>query len=260
MRFITNSIEHIGSTVIKNFEGLGRYLLFIFHFVRWLFTPPFRLTLIMRQFEFVGNQSAMIITIAALFTGAVLGLQLGVIFLMFNAESLIGATTGKALAVELAPVLSGFIITGRAGAAMTAEIGTMRVSEQLDAMESMGVNPISYLVVPRILAGTLMTPLLSGIFLFIGIMGCYVMVHAMYEVDQAIFFQKLKWIVEWHDVAKGLEKSFMFGFIISSISCYKGFQTHSGARGVGQSTTTAVVSSLLCILIADLIITFFQVR
>lgn len=260
MRFITHFIENVGSKTIRIFEGLGRYFLFIIEFVHWLFKPPFRISLLFRQLEFVGNKSAFIITIASLFTGAVLGLQLGVIFLMFSAESLIGATTGKALALELAPVLSAFIITGRAGAAMTAEIGTMRVSEQLDAMEAMGVNPVSYLVVPRVLAGILMTPLLSSIFLFVGILGCYTMVKGMYGVDEAIFFQKLKWIVEWSDVIKGIVKATVFGFILSSIACYRGFQTTSGARGVGQATTEAVVKSLLCILLADLIITFLQVR
>ena len=260
MHFIVQSIEGIGSFTIKAFEGLGKFLIFILNFVRWLFTPPFHISLFFKQLEFVGNQSGTIISIAAVFTGAVLGLQLGTIFLMFSAESLIGATTAKAMALELAPVLSAFIITGRAGAAMTAEIGTMRVSEQLDAMEAMGVNPINYLAVPRILAGILMTPLLSSIFLFVGILGCYVMVHMMYSVDEAVFFQKLKWIVEWKDVMKGIIKAFVFGFLLSSIACYKGFQTHSGARGVGLSTTKSVVTSLLCILLADLIITFIQVR
>lgn len=260
MRFIIKSIESIGAFTIKSFEGVGRYLVFIFNFIRWLFTPPFHISLIFKQLEFVGNQSALIIMIAAVFTGAVLGLQLGTIFLLFRAESLIGATTAKAMALELAPVLSGFIITGRAGAAMTAEIGTMRVSEQLDAMEAMGVNPINYLAVPRILAGILMTPLLTSIFLFVGILGCYFMVHFMYNVDEARFFQKLKWIVEWSDVLKGIVKAFIFGFILSSIACFRGFQTTSGARGVGQATTKSVVTGLIYILLADLVITFFQVR
>ncbi len=260
MRFFIQFFESVGAFFIRSFTGLGRYLIFIVNFIRWLFTPPFRFSLFFKQLEFVGNQSAAIITIAALFTGAVLGLQLGTIFLLFSAESLIGATTAKALALELAPVLSAFIITGRAGAAMTAEIGTMRVNEQLDAMEAMGVNPLNYLAVPRILAGLLMTPLLSSIFLFVGIIGCYITAHMVYSVDSAIFFQKLKWIVEWSDVTKGILKASIFGFILSSIACYKGFQTTSGARGVGQATTQAVVAGLLYILVADLIITFIQVR
>ena len=143
---------------------------------------------------------------------------------------------------------------------MTAEIGTMRVNEQLDAMEAMGVNPISYLVVPRILASVFMMPILTSMFLFIGLIGCYFTVSVMYGVDQAIFFQKLQWIVEWKDVMKGITKSVFFGFILSSIACYKGFQTQSGARGVGQATTESVVAGLLFILLADLIITYFQVR
>lgn len=256
----SQAIERIGLTSIHIFEGLGKFFIFVATFLKWLIIPPFRVSLLMKQLEFVGNNSALIICTAGLFTGAVLGLQLGVIFLLFSAESLIGATTGKALSLELGPVISGFIVTGRAAAAMTAEIGTMRVSEQLDAMEAMGVNPISYLVVPRILAAIIMMPILSSIFLFIGILGCYGMVKVMYGVDEAIFFQKLQWIVEWKDVMKGITKAFFFGLILSSIACYKGFQTHNGARGVGQSTTEAVVTSLLFILLADLIITFIQVR
>lgn len=258
--FMTSAVEHIGSFTIYVIEGMGRFFIFICQFLKWLVTPPFRVSLFAKQLEFVGNKSALIICTAGLFTGAVLGLQLGVIFLLFSAESLIGATTGKALALELAPVITGFVVTGRAGAAMTAEIGTMRVNEQLDAMEAMGVNPISYLVVPRILASICMMPLLSSMFLFIGILGCYTTVSMIYNVDQAIFFQKLQWIVEWKDLTKGITKAFFFGFVLSSIACYKGFQTHSGARGVGQSTTESVVTSLLFILLTDLIITYFQVR
>lgn len=189
MNFITRAIEPVGLVSIHIFEGIGKFFIFFAHFIKWLITPPFRFALFFKQLEFVGNKSALIICIAGLFTGAVLGLQLGVIFLLFSAESLIGATTGKALSLELAPVISAFIVTGRAGSAMTAEIGTMRVSEQLDAMEAMGVNPVSYLVVPRILANIFMMPILSSIFLFIGILGCYSMVKIVYGVDEAIFFR-----------------------------------------------------------------------
>ncbi len=215
--------------------------------------------LIFRQLEFVGNKSSLIIFIASLFVGAVLGLQLGVIFKLFSAEGLMGAATGKSLAIELGPVMCGFIVTGRAGAAMAAEIATMRVNEQIDAMEAMGINPISYLVVPRVIASLLMMPLLSGIFLFVGVVGCYFVALTFYQVDTLTFMRQLKWIVEWQDVIKGLEKAAVFGFIFSSIACYKGFRAKGGAKGVGEATTIAVVNSLLSLLIADFIITLFQV-
>ncbi|MBX9837321.1 MAG: ABC transporter permease, partial [Silvanigrellaceae bacterium] len=189
-----------------------------------------------------------------------LGLQLGVIFRLFSAEGLMGAATGKSLALELGPVMCGFIVIGRAGAAMAAEIATMRVNEQIDAMEAMGVNPISYLVVPRVIASTLMMPLLAGIFLFVGIIGCYLVAVVFYRVDTMTFMQQLKWIVYWSDVVKGLVKATVFGFIFSSIACYKGFKAKGGAKGVGEATTSAVVAGLLSILVGDFIITLFQVR
>jgi phospholipid/cholesterol/gamma-HCH transport system permease protein len=252
--------EFIGIYIIKLLSGFGRFLIFVKDLCRWLFLPPFRIGLIVKQLEFVGNKSSTIIFISALFVGAVLGLQLGVIFKLFSAEGLMGAATGKSLALELGPVMCGFIVIGRAGAAMAAEIATMRVNEQIDAMEAMGVNPISYLVVPRVIASTLMMPILAGIFLFVGIIGCYIVAVLFYRVDTMTFMQQLKWIVYWSDVVKGLVKATIFGFIFSTISCYKGFKAKGGAKGVGEATTSAVVASLLSILVGDFIITIFQIR
>ncbi len=259
MIFKNSLIGNMGRSIVDTTASFGRLVIFIRDIFRWAITPPFRASLLFKQLEFVGNKSSLIIFIAALFVGAVLGLQLGVIFRLFSAQGLIGAATGKSLAIELGPVMSGFIVTGRAGAAMAAEIATMRVNEQLDAMEAMGVNSMSYLVVPRVLASLIMMPLLSGIFLFIGVVGCYFIAVAIYQVDSETFFKQLRWIVEWQDVLKGLEKSAIFGFIFSSTACYKGFNARGGAKGVGEATTIAVVNSLLMLLVADFIITFFQV-
>lgn len=250
----------LGDLLIKLFAGFGRFLIFLKEVFMWFFKPPFRLTLLIKQLEFVGNKSSLIILISAFFVGAVLGLQLGVIFRLFSAEGLMGAATGKSLALELGPVMCGFIVIGRAGAAMAAEIATMRVNEQIDAMEAMGVNPISYLVIPRVLASTIMMPVLAGIFLFVGIIGCYAVAVIFYRVDTMTFMQQLKWIVYWSDVVKGLVKATAFGFIFSTIACYKGFKAKGGAKGVGEATTSAVVASLLSILVGDFIITIFQVR
>ncbi|APJ04261.1 MlaE family ABC transporter permease [Silvanigrella aquatica] len=260
MKKILKIPETIGLFLIKLFAGFGRFLIFIKDVFRWFFLPPFRIGLIVKQLEFVGNKSSTIIFISALFVGAVLGLQLGVIFKLFSAEGLMGAATGKSLALELGPVMCGFIVIGRAGAAMAAEIATMRVNEQIDAMEAMGVNPISYLVVPRVIASTIMMPILAGIFLFVGVIGCYLVAVLFYRVDTMTFMQQLKWIVYWSDVVKGLVKATVFGFIFSSIACYKGFKAKGGAKGVGEATTSAVVAGLLSILVGDFIITIFQVR
>ncbi|BBH53688.1 MlaE family ABC transporter permease [Fluviispira sanaruensis] len=259
MKILISVIGYIGHVILSTISGLGRFIIFLREVFRWSIFPPFRIGLIIKQLEFVGNKSSLIISIAALFVGAVLGLQLGVIFRLFSAEGLMGAATGKSLALELGPVMCGFIVIGRAGAAMAAEIATMRVNEQIDAMEAMGVNPISYLVVPRVIASVIMMPILAGIFLFIGVVGCYIVAISYYRVDTMVFFQQLQWIVWWSDVVKGLVKALFFGFIFASIACYKGFHARGGAKGVGEATTKAVVAGLLSILVGDFIITLFQV-
>jgi phospholipid/cholesterol/gamma-HCH transport system permease protein len=260
MKYLLIIPEQIGAYLLTIFAGVGRFLIFVRSISQWIFIPPFRTSLLFKQLEFVGNKSFVIIFISSLFVGAVLGLQLGVIFKMFSAEGLMGAATGKSLALELAPVMCGFIVIGRAGAAMAAEIATMRVNEQIDAMEAMGVNPISYLVVPRVLASTMMMPILSIFFLFIGVIGCYCVAVIYFRVDTRTFMEMLKWIVYWGDVVKGLIKAMVFGFIFSIICCYKGFKARGGAKGVGEATTKAVVASLLSILAGDFIITLLQVR
>jgi phospholipid/cholesterol/gamma-HCH transport system permease protein len=254
------SLETLGGLVRRQVIGLGRFTLLLREVFFWLFRPPLRIQLIFRQFEFVGNKSLSIVTLSSLFTGAVLGLQIGKIFGIFRAEGLMGAATGKALALELAPVMCGFIVTGRAGAAMAAEIATMRVNEQLDAMEAMGVSPVSYLIVPRVIASTLMMPLLSVIFLALGLVGCYILGMIMFRVDTSVFVAQLQWLVWVSDIQKGMVKALVFGFIISTIACYKGFYARGGAKGVGEATTQAVVASLLTILVVDFFISLLQMK
>lgn len=254
---MTKMFDFLGA-VKKGIAGFGRYAIFVSSVFRWMFRKPVRFKLIFKQLEFVGNKSLGIIFLSALFTGAVLGLQIGKIFGIFKAEGLMGATTGKALALELGPVMCGFIVTGRAGAAMAAEIGTMRVNEQLDAMEAMGVDPVSYLVVPRVVGSVIMLPVLAGIFLFLGVLGCYILGIALFHLDTKIFMENVRWLVWTSDIRKGLFKAAVFGFILSSIACYKGYYAKGGAKGVGEATTEAVVASLLTILIVDFFITYVQ--
>lgn len=258
--FALRGFESLGGLVRGQIIGLGRFTLLLREVFFWLVRPPFRIHLIFKQFEFVGNKSLSIVTLSSLFTGAVLGLQIGKIFGIFKAEGLMGAATGKALALELAPVMCGFIVTGRAGAAMAAEIATMRVNEQLDAMEAMGVSPISYLIVPRVIASTLMLPLLAAIFLALGLVGCYIVGIIMFRVDTSVFVAQLQWLVWVSDIKKGLTKALVFGFILSTIACYKGYYARGGAKGVGEATTQAVVASLLTILIVDFFISLVQLR
>jgi phospholipid/cholesterol/gamma-HCH transport system permease protein len=255
---LTRAIEGFGVAVRHNVMGLGRYTLLVRSAGYWIVHPPLRTRLIFKQLEFVGNRSLAIIVLSSMFTGAVLGLQIGTIFGIFKAEGLMGAATAKAMALELAPVMCGFIVAGRAGAAMAAEIATMRVNEQIDAMEAMGVDPVSYLVVPRLISSVVMMPLLSGLFLFLGTIGTYIIGVLMFRVDTQVFMQQLKWLVDMGDVAKGLVKAGVFGFIIATVACYKGYHARGGAKGVGEATTAAVVASLLAILISDFFISLFQ--
>lgn len=241
-------------------EKLGLFTIFLKRIGVWTFRPPFRAKLLFKQLEFVGNKSIPIVALASLFTGAVFGLQIGAIFRIFRAEGMMGAATGKSLALELGPVMCGFIVTGRAGAAMAAEIGTMRVNEQLDAMESMGVDPMSYLIVPRVLASIIMLPMLTAFYDFVGVLGSYIIGRMMFQVDSQIFFQQLQWLVTMTDIRKGMFKAAVFGLIFSSIACFKGFHTKGGAKGVGESTTEAVVIGLLSILISDFFISLVQSR
>lgn len=258
MNAINSALITIGNSVLSFFGGVGRYVILLRSTVTWMVRPPVRLRLIFRQLEFVGNKSFGIILLSSMFTGAVLGLQIGYIFQIFQAEGLLGATTGKALALELAPVMCGFIVAGRAGAAMAAELGTMRVNEQLDAMEAMGVDPVSYLVVPRVVSSIIMMPILTIMFTFLGTTGAYIVGKSMFFIDTQIFLSNVKWLVWVSDIQRGLVKAAVFGFILSSVSCYKGFYARGGAKGVGEATTQAVVTSLLTILIADFFITYMQ--
>jgi phospholipid/cholesterol/gamma-HCH transport system permease protein len=260
MEFILRSLESVGTGLRKSVIGTGRYTLLVRDMIYWTVHPPFRIRLLFRQLEFVGNKSFNIILLSSVFTGAVLGLQLGKIFGLFQAEGIMGAATGKSLALELAPVMCGFIVTGRAGAAMAAEIATMRVNEQIDAMEAMGVDPVSYLIVPRVLATTIMMPVLSGIFLTLGVLGCYVVGQVMFRVDNQVFLSQMQQLVYVSDIHKGLFKATVFGFILSSVACYRGFYARGGAKGVGEATTQAVVTSLLTILIVDFFISYFQLK
>lgn len=257
---VLNGIDAVQDMGKGFLVGLGRYSLLLKSVTTWMFRPPLRTRLIFKQLEFVGNKSVPIVALASLFTGAVLALQIGKIFQIFKAEGMMGAAVGKALALELGPVMCGFIVTGRAGAAMAAEIGTMRVNEQIDAMEAMGVDPVSYLIVPRAIASVIMLPIVTVLFDFLGVFGSFIVGRVMFDVDTQVFMQKLEWLVNWDDITKGMLKAACFGFVFSTIACYKGYYAKGGAKGVGEATTQAVVAGLLMILVVDFFISLIQSR
>ncbi|MBU0505122.1 ABC transporter permease, partial [bacterium] len=189
------------------------------------------------------------------FTGMVFALQTTYAFRMFNAETLVGMTVGLSLTREIAPVFAALMITARVGSSMSAELGTMRVTEQIDALESMAVHPHQYLVVPRVFTSMLMVPLHTVIFDFIGIMGSYFVGVVLMKIPSGPFLQRLEQMVDPDDIIGGVMKAAVFGFILASISCFEGFRTRGGAKGVGISTTRAVVISSVSILITDYFLT-----
>ena len=254
------SVSLVGRWTTERLTNLGAFGRYIYEIFRQACTPPIRWDLIFQQLEFVGNQSLNITILTGFFTGAVFALQIGGIFQIFRAESIMGAATAKALTREMAPLMTAFLLTGRAGSAMTAEISTMRVNEQVDAMEAMAVDPIHYLVVPRLIASMLIIPLLCAIFIFVGTFGAFVTGVAVFDVDVGIFIDRIKWMVDARDIFNGLEKAFVFSIIIASIACRYGLNASGGAKGVGRATTTSVVMTLLVILFCDVFITYVQLR
>jgi len=223
----------------------------VYFVFKGIITFSINLTLLFAQMAMVGWESLPIISVTGFFTGAVLVLQTGLQFKKFGADSYIGGVVALALARELAPVLSAIVISGRVGAALAAEIGTMNVTEQIDALHSLATSPINYLVVPRFLACIFMLPILTIYTNFIGTVGgC---IAAVYEVNISLvtFKDSVLNFLELRDLFGGLFKAAFFGMIISIIGCYKGFTTTGGAEGVGKSTTSSVVTSIMLILISN---------
>jgi phospholipid/cholesterol/gamma-HCH transport system permease protein len=249
------AVEAIGGYVIRSVEGVGQWCMLLFETLAWTFRPPFRIKLLLQSMEFVGVGSLFIVMLTGLFTGAVFALQGAGAFKLFNAEALVGSTVAISLARELSPVLTGLMVTGRAGSGIATELGTMRVTEQIDALYTMAVNPVQYLVVPRFLAGLIMVPLLCALFTLVGMVGCYVVGVMLLGIDEGVFLSKIRWFVDPSDITSGLIKACVFGGILTMVGCYKGFYASGGARGVGLATTQSVVVSSVFILIADYFLT-----
>jgi phospholipid/cholesterol/gamma-HCH transport system permease protein len=221
----------------------------------WGVRPPFRIRLFFESMEFVGVQSLFLVGLTGLFIGMVFGLQLVDGFRQFGAENQTGAVVGMALARELAPVFTALMVSSRAGSAISTELGSMRVSDQIDALTTMAVNPVQYLVVPRVLAGLLMVPVLTMVFNLVGIFGAWLVCVKLLGLDHGIFVDKVRWFVDAPDLAQGFAKSLVFGVTVTLIACRHGFYAKGGAAGVGQATTTAVVQNAVSILALDYLVT-----
>lgn len=245
----------IGNAVMRFFASVGRLSEFAAKAIYHVFTPPFFGKQIRRQFIDIGYYSLAVVGLTTLFSGMVLALQSYTGFARFNAEGAVANVVALSITRELAPVLAGLMVAGRIGASIAAEIGTMRVTEQIDALTTLSVNPFKYLIAPRILAGTLIMPVLVLIGDIIGIFGGFLVsayslgFSAIAYVDQTIQF------LEPIDVISGLVKAAVFGFIVTLMGCYNGYSSARGAQGVGAATTNAVVSASILILIFNYILT-----
>lgn len=225
--------------------------LFLINAVYFIFVPPFKFSLFLRQIRFLGSKSMVVILLTGSFTGMVLALQLFYSLRKFGSEALLGPAIALGLIRELGPVLSALMITGRAGSALTAEIGIMRITEQIDALAAMALNPIRYLIVPNLVAAIIAFPLLASIFDLVGIYGGYVVGVKLLGIGSGTYFYQMENFIDMSDIRMGLYKSLSFGVIVSWVCCYKGFNTGYGAEGVSKATTQAVVISSVFILIWD---------
>jgi phospholipid/cholesterol/gamma-HCH transport system permease protein len=241
--------------MLKVFEEIGKATLLTLWAVFFLFKNPPRLKHFIKQLAYLGAETTPVVLITSLFSGGVIALQTYSTFNKFNAEFLIGAVVALSMGRELAPVLTALMVVARVGSAMTAQIGTMRITEQIDALEVMGIDPRSYLITPRIVAGTLGVPMLTVLSNIAGIFGGWFVAVKLFGVNEYLFWEKMKDLVELHDFLGGLYKATFFGFIITAVSCYFGFYTRGGTEGVGRATTNSVVASSMLVLISDYFLT-----
>ncbi len=253
------AFKEVGRSVIAVplgvFAEIGVMARLIFETVMWAIRPPYRFYLLVDALEFIGVQSIFIVGLTGTFVGAVFGLQLVDGFRQFGAENQVGSVVGLALARELAPVFSALMITSRAGSAIATEIASMRVTSQIDALTTMSVNPVQYLIVPRVLAGIIAAPVMALFFFLVGLVGAYVVgVHLM-GIDGGIVIERVKWFVDTGDVTQGLVKAAFFGATLTLIACRQGYYASGGAAGVGRATNRAVVQSAVAILVLDYILT-----
>ena len=252
-------VNLLGRGALDRINGLGSIAVFLWSaFVR-IFTKK-QVKNIIAQIYYIGAKSASIVMLVGLFTGMVLGLQLYHTLVKFGSAGVLGSAIGLTLVRELGPVLTAIMITARAGSSMTTEIGIQRITEQIDALSTMGVDPIKYLISPRLAAAIISFPLLTALFDLIGFLGGFLTGVLLMGLDSGTYFYRLQSSITLEDINGGFTKSIVFSIIVSIVCCYNGFYTHRrkdsyGAKAVGLSTTTAGVASCVLILISDYIVT-----
>ncbi len=244
-----------GAVVLRGLPALGRITIYSYHSFLWFFRPPFRTRLFFEQMVFMGNKSLFIIFLTSSFTGMVFAYQIYLGFTAFSVDSFVGPIVAIAICKELAPVLSGLVVAGRCGAAMAAEIGSMKVSEQVDALEVMGVNSIQYLAVPKIFATTVTMPMLAAIYMVVANFGSWVIGTQVLGIDEVMYFAKVSNFMDMKMIVEGLIKAGVFGYLIAIIGTYQGFAVKGGAEGVGKGTNMAVVWGMIIVLVVDFFLT-----
>lgn len=249
------ALQILGGFVLSFFQVAGRLVLFAIEGVSHCFRPPYYFRTILRQLIEIGYYSLPVVGLTAIFTGMVLALQSYVGFARFSAEGAVANVVVVSITRELGPVLAGLMVAGRIGASMAAEIGTMRVTEQIDALTTLSTNPMKYMVAPRLIAGVAMLPLLVIVADIIGVFGGFLVSVYKLGFNPANFLLKTWEALRAEDVISGLVKASSFGFIITLMGCYHGYQSRGGAQGVGSATTNAVVSASILILCFDYVLT-----
>jgi phospholipid/cholesterol/gamma-HCH transport system permease protein len=252
---MTTILDRIGKTFIRLFEQTGLWFEALWRTIAWMFRPPWDVKEWFRQMVRVGVDSIPVVFLTTMFTGMVLGLQTFTGFQRVHAEQFVASVVSLAMLRELSPVLVGLMVTGRVGSSMAAEIGTMRVTEQIDALKALATEPMQYLFVPRVIAGVVMLPFLVVLGDALGIYGGYIVAVKLLNTNPVVYKQNTFQFLELSDVYSGLVKAAVFGLILTLTGCVRGYYTSGGAEGVGRSTTYAVVSASLIILLSDFFLT-----
>ena len=252
----------LGSVFLGLLQEMGARTLFLLRGAAHVFSLPFQIVKTVQQVYFIGVKSILIILLISLFTGMVLGLQGYYSLVKFGSEGFLGAAVALSLIRELGPVLTAIMVIGRAGSSMAAEIGVMRISEQIDALETMGINPVRFLVGPRILASIISFPILTAFFDIVGMVGGYLTGVILLGINPGTYIDGILNAVVMQDITGGFAKSLVFAVLIAMVCCYQGYYTHKrpggfGARGVSLATTSAVVLSCVLVLISDYVLTSF---
>jgi phospholipid/cholesterol/gamma-HCH transport system permease protein len=257
---ITRPFALLGRLVIAAVLELGRIAVFFAQAAGMMFAFPFQVRKVIQQVYFIGSKSIFVICLTGAFTGMVLGLQGYYVLAIYGSTGSLGSMVALTLIREMGPVLTAIMVVARAGSAMAAEIGIMRISEQIDALDTMDINPLRFLVSPRIAAALISFPLLTALFDTIGIFGGYLTGSVLLGVNPALYFFRVESSVVMQDISGGFIKAVVFAAVITTICCYQGYYSHIrsggfGAKGVGQATTSAVVISCVLILVTDYVLT-----